>query len=380
MANNNEPATMDMDDADNSRWQTIAGKRKAQSPPRETMAKKQTTITDFLPPAQPVTTENRYSSLTEEVNENNSGNNDNNEDETSNVDNPRQEPATRPPPIVVYDVTSISDLTTFLNDYAPNGYTMKTLSRNQIKIQTKTAVAYREVLGKLKEKNIQLHSYQCKDEKSFRVVLRNMHFTMDVKEIKDALLEKGHVVRDIRNMKHGKTKAPLPMFFINLAPASNNKDIYAIDSILHMKVIFEAPRPRREIPQCSRCQSFNHTKKYCNRAPRCVKCIESHLSKECPRKQRDEESPANAVEEMFTTFSATFPPSFDPFVDPEGPVCTSARASSAYSPRSLFCTTRADFDQSPANAVQGMLTTFSATFPPSFDPFVDPEGPACTSE
>jgi len=42
----------------------------------------------------------------------------------------------------------------------------------------------------------------------------------------------------------------------------NNKDIYKIEHILHRKVIFEPPRPKRTLPQCTTCQKYGHTKNY----------------------------------------------------------------------------------------------------------------------
>ena len=51
-------------------------------------------------------------------------------------------------------------------------------------------------------------------------------------------------------------------------------------------VQFEAPHAKREIPQCMRCQKFEHTRNYCRKNPRCVKCAAEHLTNECPRKVR----------------------------------------------------------------------------------------------
>jgi hypothetical protein len=50
---------------------------------------------------------------------------------------------------------------------------------------------------------------------------------------------------------------------------------------------FEAPNAKRKIPQCMRCQKFEHTKYYCRNNPRCVKCAAEHLTNDCPRKVRD---------------------------------------------------------------------------------------------
>lgn len=37
------------------------------------------------------------------------------------------------------------------------------------------------------------------------------------------------------------------------------------------------------LPQCTRCQGFNHTRKYCNVNPVCVKCAGPHLTHTCTK-------------------------------------------------------------------------------------------------
>jgi hypothetical protein len=96
-----------------------------------------------------------------------------------------------------------------------------------------------------------------------------------------------HVSKIIALQSHERYNKPLPIFFIDLKQGNNNKDIYTVKRLLHSTVIFEAPRRNREIPQCIRCQGYGHTKNFCYKNPRCVKCRASHLTKDCPRKTID---------------------------------------------------------------------------------------------
>lgn len=60
------------------------------------------------------------------------------------------------------------------------------------------------------------------------------------------------------------------------------ENIYKIQGILNIRVKIEPLRKTSEkIPQCQRCQGYNHTQKYCSRDPRCVKCLGKHLTIEC---------------------------------------------------------------------------------------------------
>lgn len=91
----------------------------------------------------------------------------------------------------------------------------------------------------------------------------------------------------VHNIIHPKTKVPLPMFFVDLRKNDNCDKIFSLQYLFYTKIIVEEPFHRNEIVQCKRCQSYGHTKSYCNLKPRCVKCAGSHLSENC-KKTRDE--------------------------------------------------------------------------------------------
>lgn len=191
------------------------------------------------------------------------------------------------PPIFIDNVINIQPLTELLTEKAKGDYEIKILRDHQVKIQSKFTQTYEIIVKELQEKNTEFHTYKLKQDRSFRVVLKNMHPLTDVEEIKTAIEDEGHkVVINIWSIKNRATKQPLPMFFVDLKPSPDNKTIYAIKHLLHCRIVFEAPRPKREIPQCANCQRYGHTKRYCHRKPRCVKCAEEYLTANCPRKER----------------------------------------------------------------------------------------------
>jgi hypothetical protein len=87
------------------------------------------------------------------------------------------------------------------------------------------------------EKNTEFHTCKPRQERSFRVVLKHIHPSTDLNDIKQSLKDKGHDVTNIWNAK-----------------------IYKINTLFNTVVQFEAPHAKREIPQCMRCQKFGHTK------------------------------------------------------------------------------------------------------------------------
>lgn len=78
------------------------------------------------------------------------------------------------------------------------------------------------------------------------------------------------------------------MFYIDIKPKDNNKEVYNITTLDNNNIIkCEPPHSKRIIPQCTRCQNYGHTKTYCRKTFRCVKCAGNHETKECIRKVRD---------------------------------------------------------------------------------------------
>jgi len=110
-----------------------------------------------------------------------------------------------------------------------------------------------------------------------------MHFSTDVNDIKDSLHQRGHIVRNIANITHHQTKIPLSMFYIDLEPNHNNKDIFEIQYLLNARISFEPPLKKREIVQCKRCQQYGHTKRYCAHPFKCVKCGQDHNTVSCEK-------------------------------------------------------------------------------------------------
>jgi hypothetical protein len=73
------------------------------------------------------------------------------------------------------------------------------------------------------------------------------------------------------------------MFIVSLHPNTNTNKIFNIKSICKAVVTAEPIRTNKLIPQCKMCQSFHHTRNYCNKAPKCVKCAGPHLTSECDK-------------------------------------------------------------------------------------------------
>jgi hypothetical protein len=85
-----------------------------------------------------------------------------------------------------------------------------------------------------------------------------MDYSISPQEIKTESEKLGHMITNNWNIKQYRTKLPLFMFFLELKPASNNKDILNAEYIHQCKIKFEPPKHKRDIAQCANCQRYGH--------------------------------------------------------------------------------------------------------------------------
>lgn len=246
----------------NNEWQVIRNS-----------TRKRNHLTQNNTPENKIETYNRYGILTNETNLN------------STEGNPSPTRNHKPPPIFIHGVINYGAMINQIRNIAEDEqYSTKSLSNNVIKINCVTPETYRTFIRYLKENNIYYHTYQLKEERAYRIVIKHLHHSTDIEEIRQELLELGHKARNILNAQHRITKEPLNLFFIDLEPAENNKEVYKITALQNKIIQIEPPRAKKNnIVQCMRCQQYGHTKSYCNRPFSCVKCGGHHNSKECTK-------------------------------------------------------------------------------------------------
>ena len=126
------------------------------------------------PSASQVTTYNRFSIL------------ESTEDSmitTEKVNNLHTQTIPPPPPIFINDVIDIqSMIKTIEKDISKEDYKLK-INYNHVKILPTHPDAYRKLTKLLKTLNAKFHTYQLKQERPFRVVLRNIHHSVDLDEL-----------------------------------------------------------------------------------------------------------------------------------------------------------------------------------------------------
>ncbi|CAG9137125.1 unnamed protein product [Plutella xylostella] len=233
-------------------WQTVPILRQHKNKKRKFSA---------LSPEKDLPTQNRYSPLQVDKNV---------------VTNP-MEKTTKPPPILLYGIVNIAKLKEVIDECLDQSqYSFKIVTKNQLRVTADSTESYKKLLSLVREKKMIGHTFIQKNERPYRIVIKNLHHSTPTDAIIEAVESTGNkVYGEIINARYGPEKTPLSTWFVNLAPGPNIDAIKKLKYIYHTSVTIEDPKQKKTVPQCKRCQQYGHTKNYCMRPYRCVKCAES---------------------------------------------------------------------------------------------------------
>jgi len=119
------------------------------------------------------------------------------------------------------------------------------MSKERSSSIAKSSIAYVNIVKELKNKNTEFHTYKSKQGRSFKVILEHI-YAANPDDIKKEIEDLGHIIANIWNIKKQGTKRALHMFYVELEPKSNNKDIYEVGSLFDCRVKFEPPYQTRD--------------------------------------------------------------------------------------------------------------------------------------
>ena len=92
------------------------------------------------------------------------------EDESTATATEKQQPK----PSIYIEAQFIEPLSELMKNIANDNYTLKQLKHSQVKVQVHTFEIYRKFTLVLKEKNANFYTYQLKENRSYKIVLRGM--------------------------------------------------------------------------------------------------------------------------------------------------------------------------------------------------------------
>lgn len=193
-----------------------------------------------------------------------------------------------PPPIVVDGVSNYQKFYDFLSGNQPAGtFTIKMMTGDCVKINACNEESYRCITKTLSDNDCLWHSYENKQERPIRVMVKKLPSSCKPERIIEDLTAKGYKIEDAVNKLSWKSKEPLNMFMLTFNNQEEIKKVYDIRYILGCMVEIQPLRSTKLIPQCKRCQAYGHTHKYCSKEPRCVKCTKKHLTVDCNKPAED---------------------------------------------------------------------------------------------
>lgn len=184
------------------------------------------------------------------------------------------------PPICLKNIENYQLLLQSIQNYVQSEFHTE-LKGSIIKVYASTSHDFRSLTTYFDSIRQQYYTYKNPSEKKFSAVIRNVPYSLSDQEIKVALEELNYPVHKVTRLL-GKNKQPTPLCAIELDNNDQGKSILNLSRLFYSVVKVEIRRQSKEIPQCTRCQNFGHTKNYCQLEPRCVRCLEAHHFSQCP--------------------------------------------------------------------------------------------------
>lgn len=215
-------------------------------------------------------------------------------DNTSSSSSTTESPKSKIPPIFIHNATNYKVITDDIKSVISNDSFTTQCKSNSIRINLTTSTDFRKLTEFYDQKGIQYHTFSNPDASYLSVVIRNIPVSISSDEIKEELTKTYPVEKVTRLLN--KDKLPIPLCVVDLKREEKADDIFNLTKFGHSIISVEPRRKSRDIPQCTRCQRYGHTKNYCKLQPRCVKCSQNHHYSQCPKKPEETPSCVNCGE------------------------------------------------------------------------------------
>jgi hypothetical protein len=109
-----------------------------------------------------------------------------------------------------------------------------------IKVMAKKPDYHKIITDILQEKKAEFHTYQPRQQRAYRVVIRNLHYSMQQKSVRDEIESSEHKIRNLWNIRRRVTGYHLPLFFLDIELAAKINEIY-IEYPQNMRVKIRPP-------------------------------------------------------------------------------------------------------------------------------------------
>lgn len=201
---------------------------------------------------------------------------------------PRKNPK-RVPPIIVqmHDDWTHGLITSVIEKYNKN-FHLQYKGRNRVSIQCYSSESHQNIKEGLKLEKVDFHTFTRKDERMPKVVIKGLPAYFEdtlAEELSQIGFKESTVTKLSSPLKRAAT---CPPFLVQLPAGTDIAKFRQIKFIGNCAVEICRYKSNTSLgTQCFRCQNFGHASRNCFLPARCVKCTESHASKDCPKKDRE---------------------------------------------------------------------------------------------
>ncbi|GFW56132.1 nucleic-acid-binding protein from transposon X-element [Trichonephila clavipes] len=155
------------------------------------------------------------------------------------------------------------------------------MSGRFLKVTVGDDVDYRALSKWLESSGVEFKSFMLKQDRPVKVVIRGLPSNTEPEEIKTEIEAEGFKVLKISQMKNYRTKAPMPLFYLQIENGVDAPKIYDFTELFGTRIEVKPFDRGNKVNQCWRCQGWFHSSEVCHLPPRCVKCAGPHAAKDC---------------------------------------------------------------------------------------------------
>lgn len=195
------------------------------------------------------------------------------------------------PPIYLHNANHYQNIVEDIIKVIENDNFTTHCKANSTRINLNNTSDFRKLTKFYDDNKLEYHTFHNPDNTVLSVVIRNLPLSFTEEEIQDELSKTFTVKKVVRLLN--REKNPIPICAVELENNETASKIYNMDKFMHCIVSVEQRRRPKDIPQCTRCQRYGHTKNYCRLQPRCVKCQEHHLYSQCAKQPNEMPSCVN---------------------------------------------------------------------------------------
>ena len=192
----------------------------------------------------------------------------------------------KPPPIIISQNNQSELIRIMTETYKYKNFLIKKSNKFRSSLQIEDMTFYKKMVGLLKERKYEFHTFTPKCDKPHTYLLKGMADGSTLAEVKEALaMETSKNVQIIKierfkTRKSIKDKKDLPIFIVQISADSKIQDLLNISTVYYQKVHWEKIN-KTDLTQCRNCQRYGHVSSNCNMQYRCVKCNEQHAPGKC---------------------------------------------------------------------------------------------------